>query len=443
MKSTSTTSAPKLRDTRVLAAYVIMAVTQEGHSLNEALPAARDKAPANERGLLAELCYGSLRHFYELDALTQLLMQTPLHEKDAEVQALLLVGLYQLRYMRLAEHAAVNQTVNASKVLNKPWAVKLVNGVLRNYLRRAAELNLALEKNPLAHYNHPQWLINIIEQAWPAQAPSVFAANNQQGGMSLRVNVRQNSVADYQTQLAMADINSTPSPIAPQALQLAEPKAVDALPGFFDGHCSVQDIAAQLCAPLLQLAPGLRVLDACCAPGGKTGHILETEPALAELVSVDNEAPRLIRLRENLARLHLQATVICADVAEPKSWHKGSLYDRILLDAPCSGTGVISRHPDIKHLRRESDITPLAERQQQMLDVLWPLLKTGGTLLYTTCSVLPQENEAVIAAFLRQHPDAHALTIKENWGITQPHGRQLLPTANNDGFYFARLCKSG
>lgn len=431
-----------LRDVRCCAAQVIVEVIHKGRSLGDALPAKQQHAAEDERSLLAELCYGTLRFFYELDAITRVLIPTPLREKDADVHALLLAGLYQLRHMRLAEHASVNLTVNACKALKKNWAGKLVNGVLRNYLRKKEEINQQISKNPQALHNHPQWFIDTITAAWPNHAAGIFQANNNQGRMSLRINTRLQSIDAYQQTLAEQNIITTRSAIAPHALTLEHPVAVSVLPDFFKGACSVQDIAAQLCAPLLQLAPAQRVLDACCAPGGKTGHILESEPALTSLLAIDSEEKRLLRVSENLARLKLEASILCADASQPEQWHDGKLFDRILLDAPCSGTGVIRRHPDIKHLRRPSDITHLAERQTEILENLWPLLKPGGILLYTTCSILPQENEAIITRFANRHDDAETLAIPGEWGIALTHGKQLLPSTDNDGFYYATLKKT-
>ena len=429
------------RNVRACAAQVIAEVVQHGYSLAEALPNAQQKINAADSALLAELCYGTLRYFYELDALSALLLQKPFKEKDADVHALLLTGFYQLRFMRVPEHAAVNLTVEACRSLKKDWAGNLLNGVMRNYLRNIDALNEKLSKNTSASSNHPQWLEKIIKQEWPEQAGDIFAANNGRGGMSLRVNVLQNSREEYRQQLIAAGIEGEVSDIAPQALLLQNAVNVNQLPGFSEGSCSVQDIAAQLCAPLLQLQKGQHVLDACCAPGGKTCHILEAEKQLAELVAIDNELSRLVRVQENLARLDLDADIICADASQPDTWRDGKSFDRILLDAPCSGTGVIRRHPDIKHLRRESDIAALAVRQRELLEALWPLLAPGGILLYTTCSILPQENERVVGDFLAQHADAAVKKIDADWGIETACGRQLLPADNNDGFYYSRLMK--
>ena len=434
------------RNVRACAAQVIVDVVQHGRSLAEVLPNAQQKINAADNSLLAELCYGTLRFFYELDALSALLLQKNFKDKDADLHALLLTGFYQLRFMRVPEHAAVNLTVEACRALKKDWAGNLVNGVMRNYLRNTEAVNEKLSQKTSASSNHPHWLERLIAQAWPEQASDIFSANNGRGGMSLRVNALQHAVAEYQQQLIGSGIESEVSAIAPQALLLQQAVNVNQLPGFAEGSCSVQDVAAQLCAPLLQLEQDQRVLDACCAPGGKTGHILEAEPRLAELVAIDNEASRLVRVQDNLARLGLfekkpAVNVVCADASKPDSWHDGKLFDRILLDAPCSGTGVIRRHPDIKHLRRESDIAALAVRQRELLEALWPLLVQGGILLYTTCSILPQENEQVVSDFLAQHADAAVKKIDADWGIETACGRQLLPADNNDGFYFSRLIK--
>jgi len=429
------------RNVRACAAQVIADVVIHGHSLADVLPKAQQQINASDTSLLAELCYGTLRFFFELDALTSLLLQKPFKEKDADIHALLLTGFYQLRHMRVPEHAAVNLTVEACRALKKDWAGNLLNAVMRNYLRNTDDLNRKLTNNASASSNHPAWLTNQIKQSWPEQAETIFAANNHRGGMSLRVNALQHTVAEYQQTLDIAGISNRVSDIAPQALILQQAVDVNQLPGFIHGSCSVQDIAAQLCAALLDLQPEQRVLDACCAPGGKTGHILETETQLAALVAVDNAESRLVRVRENLARLGLSATIVCANASQSATWHDGNLFDRILLDAPCSGTGVIRRHPDIKHLRRETDIAALSVRQRELLEALWPLLLPGGILLYTTCSILPQENEQVVSEFLLQHEDAAVKKIDVTWGIETQNGRQLLPAAEHDGFYYSRLIK--
>lgn len=434
-------------DVRALAAFAVQAVLQGGESLAHSLPRQQRQAIPEERGLLAELSYGCLRHASTLQWLCSRLMQKPLPAKAGDVTALLLVGLYQLRHTHIAPHAAVNLTVSAANALDKPWATRLINGVLRQYLRQQDTLDAALLSHESARFAHPPWLIDAIRHAWPTDAEQIFAANNTPGGMTLRVNAVQHTTQAYLDQLHQHGIAARPSGIAPHAVYLQRALPVEALPGFALGSCSVQDVAAQLCTPLLDAQPGHRVLDACAAPGGKTCHLLEHTPQLTHLLAIDNDATRLPRVHDNLARLALRATVLCADASQPADWYTPPFYDRILLDAPCSGTGVIRRHPDIKWLRRATDIPALATRQAALLRALWPLLAPGGTLLYTTCSILPAENEEVISAFLADTPTATALPINAPWGVLQTHGRQLFPCAagdageSHDGFYFARLHK--
>lgn len=427
---------------RALCAQAIVSVVQDGKSLSEALPHIQSKLQPNDRALAAELCYGTLRHFYSLDFLASQLLQKPFKEKDIDLLMLILLGLYQLRYMRIAPHAAVNVTVDAAKKLKKQWAGNLINAVLRNYQRRADELNDSIASDPEAAADHPEWLVDRITKAWPAQAAEVFAQNNARAPMSLRVNALRVSRDDYLAQLAAAGIAATPCASSEVGVHLAEPAAVHALPKFFDGFCSVQDLAAQHCIPLLDLQDGQRVLDACAAPGGKTGHILEAAADL-DVTALDSEPKRLERVHENLNRLRLSARIVAGDASQPKTWHEGGLYQRMLVDAPCSGTGVIRRHPDIKHLRRESDIAALAAKQQEILQALWPLLEAGGKLLYTTCSILPAENAETVKAFLAATPDAKLLPLDVSWGIDTGFGRQLLPASEHDGFFYCLLQKNG
>jgi 16S rRNA (cytosine967-C5)-methyltransferase len=443
--NTVTGKRPRLQPVRTQAAIVLTAVIVDGQSMDVALPAARERVASEDRGLLAELCYGCLREGETLQLFCRTLLQKPLPQKERIIESLLMVGLYQLRHLRVAPHTAVNLTVEAARHLDKPWAVKLVNAVLRHYQRRAGELDTLAAANAVTRLNHPQWLVSRLQTAWPDDAEAIFHANNRQGGMSIRVNRLQHDTALFRQQLSDADINSQFSAWAPAALRLEKAVSIDTLPGFAEGSCSVQDIAAQLCAPLLELSPGQRVLDACAAPGGKTCHMLEHEPDLSELVAVDQNATRLQRIAGNVTRLKLTVTLRCADASIATSWATDEVYDRILLDAPCSGTGVIRRHPDIKYLRRETDIPALAIRQRALLNTLWPLLKPGGILLYTTCSVLPDENEVVIATFMAAHSDAELYPITCEWGRTLTYGKQLLPGVepdeDYDGFYFARVRK--
>ena len=321
-------------------------------------------------------------------------------------------------------------------------AAGLVNAVLRNRQRRRAALDAALAAEPVAVHAHPAWLLERLQADWPADWPAIVEASNQQAPMMLRVNLARESRDEALARLATAGIAAAAHAQVASAVVLEHPAEVSALPGFADGRLSVQDGAGQLAAPLLAPEPGDRVLDACCAPGGKTGHLLETALGL-ELLALDIDATRLVRVRENLDRLGYDAELLAADAGAPADWWDGRPFERILLDAPCSATGVIRRHPDIKALRQPADIDALAARQRALLDALWPLLAPGGILLYATCSLLRAENETVIAAFLAAHPDAAELVIDADWGLALRHGRQILPgSAGLDGFYYARLLRT-
>ncbi|HHH35713.1 MAG TPA: 16S rRNA (cytosine(967)-C(5))-methyltransferase RsmB [Gammaproteobacteria bacterium] len=422
---------------RAVAARILREVCEEGRSLGAALT--RHGAG---HGLVQELCYGTLRWLPRLQWLLDRLLRRPLKAKDAEVRWLLLAGLYQLLYMRIPPHAAVMETVAATRALEREWLKGLVNGVLRNFLRRREALLAACEEDEAACHAHPPWLIRMLREAWPSRWEAVLAANNQRPPMVLRVNRRMQDRAAYLRRLEEAGLAARPLVHAADGVVLETPVDVHRLPGFAQGAVSVQDGAAQLAAGLLDLRPGLRVLDACAAPGGKTCHLLETEPALAEVVAVDIDPARCARIEENLQRLQLEATVTCGDAAEPGQWWDARPFDRILLDAPCTATGVIRRHPDIKCLRRAGDVERLAAQQARLLRALWPLLKGGGMLLYATCSVLPRENSGQVRAFLAENGDAVPLPMTVAWGLTQPAGRQVLPGEDDmDGFYYACIGK--
>jgi len=428
---------------RVAAAKVLLAVTRDGVSLNQCLPELMAQVTERDRPLLQELCYGTLRWYPRLNALLNELLEKPFRAKDRDIHVLLACALYQLMETRIPDHAAVNETVAAIKKLKKPWAKGLINGVLRRFIRERDSLNTQLVANSVYQHAHPKWLCKRIEQAWPEQAAAIFAANNHPGPMTLRVNRLRQSRTDYLGTLQTASIEAKATALSEDGVQLVKAMGVDGIPGFAEGQLSVQDEAAQLAAQLLALESGQRVLDACCAPGGKTCHILEREPKLAELVALDIDDSRLGRVRENFERLSVQASLVAADAAATDEWWDGQQFDRILLDAPCSATGVIRRHPDIKLLRKPDDIARLAELQSELLDALWPLLKSGGKLLYATCSILPEENDASIAGFIARQSDAKVLNITAEIGMQTPLGRQLLPTIDgHDGFYYALLCKS-
>ena len=428
---------------RTLAAQVIYEVVVSKRSLTDCLPDILKKIQdPRDQGFLQAICYGVCRWYLRLDQLAKLLLEKPLKSKDQAIYSLILVGLYQLTEMRVPVHAAIDETVSAVHGFKKPWAKNLVNAVLRNYQRNATAFNAKVISNHLiALYSHPQWMIDLIQKNWPAEWQAILMANNQHPPFSLRVNMRKISRADYLEKLIKNKIDAQPILETPTGVILAQPLSVQLLPGFLIGEVSVQDGAGQLAAGLLDLKPKQRVLDACAAPGGKMTHILELEPDI-ELIAVDHDEQRLETIKDNLTRLQLSATCFCADVAETATWWDGQLFDRILLDAPCSASGVIRRHPDIKLLRRATDIAKLVQQQTRLLNALWHLLKPGGWLVYATCSIFSEENLRVTQAFLASHSDAKEEKIIADWGKTCVIGRQILPGMHAmDGFYFARFSK--
>lgn len=460
-------SLPKKVTPRIVAAQIIAQLLKQQGSLASLLPQNIEILSPQEQSFVKELCYGCCRWYPVLNEVLNQLLKQKLKTKDADIKAILLLGLYQLEFMRTAEYAAINESVNAVNYFKKQWAKNLVNAILRGFQRDQQTIfNKAQQKNKS---NHPKWIEAEIKKAWPAYATAIFAANNQTPPLTLRVNQQLYSREKYIQLLSEADIEVSPAPISKDGLYLHHPMSVTALPYFEKGAVSVQDEAGQLAAQLLQLKPNLRVLDACCAPGGKTCHIGETEPDLSKIVAVDLEARRLKRVKENLERLKINADVFCGDASNPKQWWDGQPFDRILLDAPCSATGIIRRQPDIKLLREPEHIHALTRLQYRLLCELWPLLVDGGILLYATCSILPQENTKIIEQFLTNTPDAIVdpmiaepmISDSDNkktsnnmpvFGIDQPFGRQLLPLLNtleddavskqnHDGFYYCRLKK--
>ena len=427
---------------RLAAAKALAAVLNGKASLNSSLPTQLDKVEDRDRGFTQDLAFGTARWQPRLSALAAKLLQKPFKAADADVEALLLVGLYQLLYTRVPAHAAIGETVGCADKLKKPWAKALLNAVLRRAQRESEALLAELEHDPVVRTAHPRWLQKSLKAFWPQQWEAICAANNAHPPMILRVNRRHHQRDAYLKLLSDAGLSATPCAYSVDGIVLEAATDVRSLPGFAEGWISVQDEAAQLAADLLDLAPGQRVLDACCAPGGKTCHILEVEKDLAGVVAVDLEAKRLVRVRENLARLGLSAELIAADGRDTATWWDGKPFQRILLDAPCSATGVIRRHPDIKLTRQADDIAALAALQGELLDALWPTLEVGGILLYATCSTLPTENTEVIEAFLARTSGARELDLATAAGIKQPHGRQLLAQeGGHDGFYYAKLIK--
>ncbi len=402
------------------------------------------KVSERDRALLRELCYGGARTAPRLQLLANKLLRKP--PADIQVEALVLLGLYQLDYTRIPDHAAISATVNAARALKLDRATGLINGVLRSYQRSREQLQRKLSGNPQFSSMHPAWLQSRIKAAWPDKAADIFRANNANPPMTLRVNSAKTSRDDYLQQLEATGIAATPCAISPVGVVLEEARAVTELPGFAEGLVSVQDESAQLAALLLAPAAGDRVLDACAAPGGKSCHLLEQQPSI-QLSALDIEEERLDRVAENLDRIGLEAELICADAAEPEAWWDGRPFDCILLDAPCSATGVIRRNPDIKLLRREADIAELARLQVKILNAMWKLLRSGGSLLYATCSILPAENVELVSRFVAETGDARDNTPQllngAPWGEPQAAGVQLFPQPDGgDGFYYALLQKS-
>ncbi|MDR3427565.1 16S rRNA (cytosine(967)-C(5))-methyltransferase RsmB [Silvimonas sp.] len=419
--------------TQKLASQALEAVLG-GHTLTDALTriwrAEPDLRP-QQRGAIQDLCYGTLRHFGLLDSTLKQLLNKPLHE--SALKALLLVCLYQLQFTRAAPYSVVDHAVKVASHTGTGMGKGLVNAILRNFLRQRDDLLNQARTTPYGKWSHQQWWIDAMREAWPQQWENILTANNTHPPLTLRVNQRRGSVA--QSMAALQEAGLEARALDDTAIQLRHPVGVDRIPGFFEGLVSVQDWGAQQAARLLDVAPGMRVLDACSAPGGKTGHLLEL--ADLELTAVDADAQRLSRVADNLKRLGLNATLLTGDAGKPADWWDGKLFDRILADVPCSATGVARRHPDIKWLRRSADIVQFAQQQAAMLDALWALVAPGGKLLYATCSVFPAENAVQAAAFAARTPDALRLPVT----LESATDGQLLPNPEHDGFYYALFAK--
>jgi 16S rRNA (cytosine967-C5)-methyltransferase len=428
---------------RAAAAISIHAVRDQGRSLDDALRRLGRLEDERDAPLVHELCFGVLRTLPRQESIARELLHRPLKREDRDLEALILVGLYQLTETRIPPHAAVAATVDATRIMGKAWARSLVNALLRRFQRDRRRLLDRPDPVPEVRWLFPRWLLERLQAAWPNHWQEIVDASNARAPMCLRVNRIKTTRIRYVQRLGAAGSTARPSRNTRYGITLDRPVSAATLPGFADGMVSVQDEGAQLAAALLDAKPGERVLDACAAPGGKCAHILERAGNQLELTALEIDPARLESLRENLRRLDLSALIVQGDARTPVGDWAGVRYHRILLDAPCSATGVIRRHPDIKWLRRDSDIAPLCSSQKRMLDALWPLLLPGGTLLYATCSLLPEENQEQIQAFLGRHGDALARPLQVPWGAAQPFGRQLLPQERGpDGFYYAALEKS-
>jgi len=485
---------------RHLATQILIQVILHRHSLSQVLDTHLPQLPqARERALAQAICYGVLRWLPRLQALVHCLVPKPLKEKDQDLQIVLLIGLYQHLYLRIPPHAATATTVDLARALKKNWATGFINGVLRQFIRQKTALLAQVDNQPTARLAHPTWLLNQLQQHWANDWEAVAQANNVHPPLTLRVNARWGSRDQYLEHLHQANIEAIATPYTDYGVTLIEQHSINAteqstilsedenhhpmnnnhqnnqegkairkegdkrdkrnkktdtnekneknekidkLPGFKQGWVSVQDGAAQLIASLLDIPTGANVLDACAAPGGKSALLLERHQDI-QLLALDNQANRITKLENTFQRLQLSAQVRCADASEPKTWWDGQPFDCILLDVPCSGSGVIRRHPDIKYLRQPNDITSLAQQQAKLLNTLWALLAKGGQLLYVTCSIFPQENVEQLQNFLSQHPDAKEQIIQAPWGHSLSIGRQILPGEHNfDGFYYARLLKN-
>lgn len=424
------------KNERLQALQILTDVVQNKTHLSHLLASTPHLTP-----LIKEICFGVCRHYFRLAAVADKLLNK--RPKEIDVWMCLLIGLYQLHYLRIPDYAVVKETVALLEQIKKTWAKGLVNAILRRFCREQETLLAGLKDSPAFLYGHPDWLLKRVKKTWPDQWQSILEANDIHPPMTLRVNTQLSLAIKYQQCLQEKGMDSHPLRYASNGLVLTTPCDVQELPGFSVGTVSIQDEAAQLAVSLLALKPGLRLLDACAAPGGKTCHILETEPHLSACIALDIDNKRLTRVKENLSRLNLQATLLKGDGMQPETWWDGILFDRILLDAPCSATGVIRRHPDIKLLRTEEEIVAISKVQHDLLHALWPLLAPGGLMVYATCSILPEENEQQICNFIASQSNCQYVTNECSWGLSTHHGRQILPGSNNmDGFFYSVLTKT-
>lgn len=421
---------------RSMAAQAVEQVVEQGQSLSNVLPPLQQKVSDKDKALLQELCFGVLRTLPQLEWLINKLMSRPMTGKQRTVHYLIMMGFYQLLHTRIPPHAALAETVEGAITIKRPQLKGLINGVLRQFQRQQEELLAEFARSD-ARFLHPSWLLKRLQKAYPGQWESIVDANNLRPPMWLRVNRTHHTRDEWLALLEETGLKGYTHPDYPDAVRLETPAPVHALPGFEKGWVTVQDASAQGCVTFLSPQNGEHILDLCAAPGGKTTHILEAAPE-ADVLAVDVDEQRLSRVYDNLKRLGMKATVKQGDGRYPKQWCGEQIFDRILLDAPCSATGVIRRHPDIKWLRRDRDVAELATLQAEILDAVWPHLKSGGTLVYATCSVLPEENCQQVSAFLQRTPDA---ALSETGTPDQP-GLQKLPGAEEgDGFFYAKLIK--
>mgnify|MGYP003626636737 CR=1 FL=1 len=429
---------------RFIACKILLEILQNQTSFDPELITKRyPKISPRDKDFTAHLIFGVLRHYEKLVALANLFLKKPLKPKDLDIQMIILVGIYQLQFMRTAKHAAINETVSCASLFKKTWAKGLVNALLQKVNRQEESLqhkNFTLDVETA----HPLWLYEQLKSDWPEHYPQILEANNIEAPLTLRVNLKKQSREDYIKCLDTQKITAELAPYSDAGLILSAAPKVPDLPFFAEGGFSVQDQAAQLAAPLLDLQPGQKILDACCAPGGKTTHILELTSNETQVSAVEKNKSKMPKVEANLKRLGLSCQLINDDVSNLKNLEPQPKFDRILLDPPCSATGVIRRHPDIKRLRHADDIANLRKQQSDLLKAVWPLLNPNGLLVYATCSVLLSENEEQIEQFLQLNPDAELIPIDAKWGHILKYGRQILPGEHNmDGFYYAKIRKRG
>mgnify|MGYP002884355686 CR=1 FL=1 len=393
-------------------------------------------SPRNN-SLFRSLSYGIVRWHYRLEWQVEQLITKNLNPNDKKLKSLLRLGLFQLQFTRIPHHAAVSETVNTAEILGISKTKGLVNAVLRRFLREREKIDTSLCKDPQAFTSHPKWMVDLIKKDWPDSWKAIINENNLQAPMWIRVNERKVKISDY---LCLLEKNFLEYEyiLENNLLRLKKPIPAKLLPNYEKGWVSIQDGAAQLAFNYLDIKSGDRILDACAAPGGKSAHILEACKDIKELVSVDINNNRLDTMRENLDRLGLKPKIICGDACSPTDWWDGNLFDKIILDAPCSSIGVIRRHPDIKVLRNKKDIENVACLQENLLKSLWPLLKPGGTILYSTCSIIYKENQERVTKFVNEISDAYF--NEEIFGGESY--RQILPGENNmDGFFYSSIKK--
>ena len=433
-------NAVPIKNPRQLAIAALADVLDLGLNLSDS-PSLQDNRKSRDLSMSRHLVYGVLRWLTALEWLASQLLSKPLKQRDLDIHRLALLGLYQLWQDETAEHAAVHETAECARLAGKPWAVGLINAVLRRFLRERGEWLDKLADQP-ERFAHPQWLLQAVQHDWPEHWPVIVAANNQQAPMWLRVNSKAHDRLEITEKLEDQGFEVRRHPVATDALCISPAAHVSALAGFAEGYFSVQDPAAQLAAGLLDVRPGMRVLDACAAPGGKTCHILERTPT-AKVTALDLNSHRNELIQQNITRLKLSCHLLTGDAALPAEWWDGIAFQRILLDAPCSATGVIRRHPEIKHLRKPEQVREAIHTQRRILLALWPLLEPGGILLYATCSVLIDENSNQINDFISKTADARECTPDVSWGHRQNAGRQIFPGEQDmDGFYYAVLRKN-